>query len=147
MLIFCLGLTATVALAQTNTVEIPNPLGEQDIWGVVTRAINFLFLVCMYGGLVMIIWAGWSYITSQGDPGKAKKAMGMITSVLIGLAIVLLAKGIISFTYYIVTGNKGGVPGLNNGGSTNTNGNTDANTPYVPESTETPNLNPNLFSN
>jgi len=73
--------------------------------------------------------------------------MGMITSVLIGLAIVLLAKGIISFTYYIVTGNKGGVPGLNNGGSTNTNGNTDANTPYVPESTETPNLNPNLFSN
>lgn len=115
LLIFCLGLSATMALAEEgfDGVPIPNPLGEQDIWGVINRALNFLFIMCMYGGLIFIIWAGWTYITSQGDTGKTKKAMQMIQSVLIGITIVLLARAIIGFTYYIVTGNRGGLPNLN----------------------------------
>ncbi|MDD4784436.1 MAG: hypothetical protein PHY32_02565 [Candidatus Pacebacteria bacterium] len=53
-------------------------------------------------------------ITSQGDSGKTKDATKIITSVLIGIAVILLARFIISTVYYIVTGNPGGVPDLNN---------------------------------
>jgi heme/copper-type cytochrome/quinol oxidase subunit 2 len=144
LLIFCVGLGASVALAQTgNEVEIVNPLGEQSIWGVINRAINFLFMACLYGGMVMIIWAGWTYITSQGDAGKNKKAMQMISSVIIGIVIVLLARAIIGFTYYIVTGNKGGLPNL---GGSKTEVQNESNTPYVPESSDAPALNAELYS-
>ncbi len=117
LLVFCLGLTAVSAFAQMNEVELVDPLGGQDIWGIINRAINFLFMLCLYGGLIMIIWAGWTYITSQGDPKKTGNAVKMIQSVLIGLVIVLLAKALIGFTYYIVTGKSGGLPNLNNSSS------------------------------
>ncbi len=127
LLVLCLSLTAVSAFAQMNEVELVDPLGGQDIWGIINRAINFLFMMCLYGGLIMIIWAGWTYITSQGDTKKTGVAVKMIQSVLIGLVIVLLAKAIIGFTYYIVTGKKGGVPNLNGGSKTTQ----EENTPYT----------------
>jgi flagellar basal body-associated protein FliL len=66
--------------------------------------------------------------------------MQIITSVIIGIVIVLLAKAIISFTYYIVTGKKGGLPNLN--GNTPTS---EENKAYTPEATQTPNLDPTFF--
>ena len=143
LLVICFGFTASLVYAQTDDTkitELVNPMGEQDIWGVVNRIINVLFLACIYGGLILIIWAGWTMITSQGNPEKNKKAVQMITSVLIGLVIVLLAKAIIGFTYYIVTGKKGGVPNLN---SSTTN---EQNTPYVGEINTIPELNTNFFN-
>jgi flagellar basal body-associated protein FliL len=99
-------------------------------------------LACIYGGLIVIIWAGWSMITSQGDSGKVKKATQMITWVIVGIVVVLLARAIIGFTYYIVTGKRGGVPNLN-GTSNNTPSN---NQPYVaPEVNTVPNINNRLF--
>jgi len=53
-------------------------------------------------------------ITSQGDPKKMSNGVKIITSVLIGIVVVLLARSIISLTYYIVTGKKWGGTSSNN---------------------------------
>lgn len=144
ILVLSLGFATSFAYAQTTDdtkfTELVNPMGEQDIWGVVSRAINILFMVCIYGGLILIIWAGWTMITAQGDAGKTKKAWQMIQSVLIGLVIVLLAKAIIGFTYYIVTGKKGGIPNLNN---TKTQ---EENVPYTGQTNTIPELNKDWFN-
>jgi len=54
-----------------------------------------------------------------------------------------LARAIIGFTYYIVTGNKGGVPNLNS----SSNNATDENKPYeaAQETNTIPDINTKLF--
>jgi flagellar basal body-associated protein FliL len=44
------------------------------------------------------------YITSQGKSDKAAAAAKVVVNVLIGIAIVLLAKGIVNLTYRVLTG-------------------------------------------
>jgi len=143
VLVLCVGFVSIVhAVGETEFVELENPVGT-DLWGVINRAINILFLICMYGGLILIIWAGFTMITAQGDAGKTKKAWQMIQSVIIGIVIVLLARALIGFTYYIVTGKSGGLPGLNK----NTNVEKEENEPYIaPEGGQIQELNSNLFN-
>lgn len=145
ILILGIGFAGSIVYAEpspTEVVELENPVGD-DLWGIVNRAINVLFLICMYGGLILIIWAGWTMITAQGDANKTKKAWQMIQSVIIGIVIVLLARALIGFTYYIVTGKKGGLPGL--GGSAETQ--EEINEPYiVPQDSSIQDLNQDYFS-
>jgi hypothetical protein len=55
--------------------------------------------------------------------------------------VVLLAKAIIGFTYYIVTGKKGGIPNLNNNST-----NTSDNEVYTGETNKVPELNKDWFN-
>lgn len=47
--------------------------------------------------VVMIFWAGFKYITSQGNPDAAAGARKTAINALIGLVIVVLSTAIISF--------------------------------------------------
>jgi heme/copper-type cytochrome/quinol oxidase subunit 2 len=154
ILVVSIGFGFAFANAENNTkefVEIQNPVGENNIWGIINRLINILFIACIYGGIIMIIWAGWTMVTSQGKPEKTKAATQIIVWVLIGIVVVGLAKAMISFTYYIVTGNKSGI----NWGEQQSieNNNKDVNEIYTPEINQEngnvntiPNLNSNLLS-
>lgn len=50
-----------------------------------------------YVALGFIIWGGYLYMISSGDPGKAMSAKKTITRAIIGLLIVSLAKVIFNF--------------------------------------------------
>lgn len=55
---------------------------------------NILFQVYFWLGLVavaMIVYGGFLYTTSNGDPGKIKKAKDSILYSLIGIVVVLTA--------------------------------------------------------
>jgi hypothetical protein len=47
--------------------------------------------------VVMIIMAGYSYMTANGDPGKASKGLRTILFASIGLAVVIFAFAITNF--------------------------------------------------
>ena len=47
--------------------------------------------------VIMVIIGGFTYMTSQGDPGKTKKARDTILYGIIGLVIALLAFAIVNF--------------------------------------------------
>lgn len=114
-----------------NTYEIPNPLGEQSIIGIINRAINIMLFFAIAVGIIIIIWAGFLFITSQGDSKKAANASKVVINVLIGLAVVLLARGIIGLTYYILTGSSSSK--INSPDNTiNTNNPVNTSSPYVP---------------
>jgi len=74
---------------------IENPLGEtSDIYTLVDNIINFLFGIAILLTPIIIIYAGFVYITSAGNEEKIKTAQKIIIWALIGFAVVLLAKGI-----------------------------------------------------
>ena len=119
ILITLLLINFNVASADTPTttnngmVVLENPVGANNVWEIINRIINLMFTISLYAGLALIIWAGWTIITSQGNSEKVAGGTKIITSVLIGIVVILLARFIISVVYYVVTGKPGGVPNLN----------------------------------
>ncbi len=55
--------------------------------------------LAVFGGIavVMIAYAGFKYVTSQGNPQETAKAQNTILYTLIGLVVGILAVSIISF--------------------------------------------------
>jgi hypothetical protein len=59
--------------------------------------------------LILTIYAGFLYMTAEGDDTKAKKGLDMIKGAIIGLIIVSSAYAISSFVFGKITGNDGEV--------------------------------------
>lgn len=71
-------------------VEILNPEGK--------FYQLFLFLARLVGsfGVIMLILAGFSFVTAEGDPGKLERARQNIIWGLIGIAIAFMAHALVT---------------------------------------------------
>ena len=67
------------------------------VWTIVLNILFDLELFVGYAATVVIIYAGYKYITSNGDTGAVAKAKKALMSAVIGLAIALLAQLITNF--------------------------------------------------
>lgn len=68
-----------------------------DIGAILLAVIEILLRIGAIVAVAYIIYGGFLYITSQGEPDKAKNAQTAITNAVTGLVIALLAAGIVSF--------------------------------------------------
>lgn len=64
-------------------------------WTIVLNILHDLFAAIGYLSIALIMFGGYMYITSGGDPGKSVKARKTLTSAMIGLVLVLLANVIV----------------------------------------------------
>ena len=83
----------------TGTEEEGNGLTDK-IAGIVNAVIGVLGIVAV----VVIILGGISYMTSNGDATKVKKAKDTILYGVIGLVIVILSAAIVNFVIFKVAG-------------------------------------------
>ena len=72
------------------------------VWTIVLNLLFDLELFVGYAATVVIIYAGYKYITSSGDPGAVAKAKKALMSAVIGLAIALLAQLITNFILGVI---------------------------------------------
>jgi len=95
-----------VNLPNPNTEElvIPNPLGENSILPLINNIINWMFTFAIPIAVIMLMYAGFLYITSSGNKKQVEQAGKILMYALVGLAVIILAKGIVSATYSILTG-------------------------------------------
>lgn len=63
----------------------------------ITNILNWVYFGLGLVGVVMIVFAGFQYLTANGDPAKATNARTTIKWAVIGLAIVMLAAAITFF--------------------------------------------------
>jgi len=75
---------------------------DTTITDIINKIINFIFYIGVSIFTIMVIIAGFLFISSGGDPAKVKKAKDIILYSVVGLLIVLLAKGIISMIRLII---------------------------------------------
>ena len=100
LLIFSLFfLKINIVLGQdASTPSLINiPEISLDPFQILWNAVNWFFNFVIIFGIIFIIYAGYTYVTSGGDTGKTKKAMQILMYALIGIAIALLAKALINF--------------------------------------------------
>jgi len=76
-------------------VRLENPLEADNLWELINKLIDFIFTISLGIVPIMIIIAGFYFITAAGDLEKINTAKKMILWTLIGLIIVFCAKGVI----------------------------------------------------
>ncbi len=94
-------------------------LSTTDVRTYVSLIIRAFFGLLGLIAVVLIMYAGFLWMTAQGDEDKVKKAKGILTSAVIGLVIIMSAYAIASFIINALTGNKGGGGGSSGKSSQN----------------------------
>lgn len=71
-----------------------------DLSVLLLVGLGIIDILLRVGALIsvgFIIYAGVQYVTAQGEPDKAKRALGTIINSLVGLGITIAAAAIVSF--------------------------------------------------
>ncbi|MFH0952068.1 MAG: pilin [Patescibacteria group bacterium] len=85
------------------TLYIPNPLKCGDLLCVITDVIRiFLGLVAVFG-TAMLIWGGFTWILSAGNPERTKKGKDVVIFATVGIVIVILSWAIINYILAVVS--------------------------------------------
>lgn len=79
--------------------------GGTDLQVTIKNILSVVFAMVGVVAVIMVIVGGVSFMTSQGDMEKIKKAKNTVLFGVIGLVISLLAFAIVSF---VLTGMNGG---------------------------------------
>jgi hypothetical protein len=77
-----------------TTITVPSGEGV-DIWVILPKALNWFFNIVLIIATIMMISAGYRYITAGGDETKVKGAMNNLIYALVGVGVAVLAKGLI----------------------------------------------------
>ena len=99
---FSLQITAHylhLAAGSPLTPKLPTDLNNTptSLGGVASKVTNLLMYIIGITSVIMIIVGGFMYVTSAGNPDRAKTARATITSAVIGVILALLAFSIVHF--------------------------------------------------
>lgn len=72
--------------------NFPNDLGL-----IMLAVVEILLRIGAMVAIAYVIYGGFMYLTSQGEPDRAKNAQQTITNAIIGLIVALLATGVVAF--------------------------------------------------
>ncbi len=76
-----------------NQVNVPTITPDSAIQTILTTVYTWAGIICV----IIIIVAGFLYVTSAGNAATVKKAKDAITGAVIGLIFVMLAFAITAF--------------------------------------------------
>ena len=88
-----------------------------DLISIIGRIINIFLGLLGVIFLVLLLYAGFLYMTAAGDAEKVQKALTTIRNAVIGLVIIASAWAITSFILGFFTGNEGGLGGIGGTGA------------------------------
>lgn len=84
-----------VAPVFAESLNIPNPLGEtSDISTLVSNIIKFFIILAIPITAILVVYAGYLYITSAGNEEKIKTAQKALIWAIVGFAVVLVASSV-----------------------------------------------------
>lgn len=93
--------TLATALLNANQIGFNGPTSQKNVLLNVLNAVYFWAGVIAVG---MIIYGGFIYTISNGDPAKIKKAKDALLYSVVGLVVVLVAFTITNFVIKGVNG-------------------------------------------
>ena len=94
--------TATGGATVECYMPQPNQIGVVGMLNVIYTVTNWIFYILTLLAVLFIIYGGFTYLTSSGDPTKSAKGKSILTYAIIGLSIALLAKFVPSLVKFII---------------------------------------------
>ena len=80
-----------------SCTKLNNTANTNDLMGQANTIINVVIGVIGFVAVAFIIFGGFQYTTSAGDPGTVKQAKDTILYGIIGLVVAMLAYAIVNF--------------------------------------------------
>jgi cytochrome bd-type quinol oxidase subunit 2 len=99
------GMVSSV-LAQSGTATPPKPAGDwikgltgvsQPLESWIVTLLNWAIGLAALAAVVMLIVAGYLYITANGDENKVEKATKTLTFAIVGLVVCFIAVILVQF--------------------------------------------------
>lgn len=87
----------TLAYIITGPGIVPTGNSSSQLEKIISGAIGVLTIVSFIFFAFQIIFAGYSFLSSQGDAAKLKAARDRLTNGILGITIVVIAFGITAF--------------------------------------------------
>lgn len=88
-------------VVDADSCEIERPSGDAGIsnfiWKVALNVLEILIQIVAYASIGYIMWGGYTYMRSMGEPSNISRAKQLIQNAVIGLVLSLGAVVIISF--------------------------------------------------
>lgn len=84
--------------------EQPEITKLNDIWVIALNVVESLVSAAAYVAVGYIIWGGFKYMKSRGDPGQLVEAKNTITQAVIGLGVALASTAMVLFVQGIFNG-------------------------------------------
>lgn len=78
-------------------LTIANPLSSPNLETLANNLINFILSIIGLIALAVIIYSGFLFMTSGGNPDQVEKAKKTLTYAVAGLGVVILASAIVNF--------------------------------------------------
>src|SRR3989339_484298 len=122
-LLAILLLLPNITLAQSNimqNLDAATTAYKQDVplMQVIGSIIKIFLMLLGTIFVILLLFAGFKWMTASGDPKKVEEARDNIKNAVIGLAVVLAAYAITYFVFQAL-----GVEGFNSNGGANGGGN------------------------
>ncbi|MBP8979428.1 hypothetical protein KBG23_03045 [Candidatus Dojkabacteria bacterium] len=92
--------------AQEYISGITKGPGDTDLMAFITRLINWAIGIAALVCVIMLVFAGYSYITASGDEDKIQKATKTLTWAIVGLVVCFIAVLLVQFVLKNFLGQK-----------------------------------------
>ncbi|KKR46643.1 MAG: hypothetical protein UT82_C0009G0007 [Parcubacteria group bacterium GW2011_GWB1_40_14] len=89
----------TPAFVHAATIDITNPFKFDTFCGLIVALAQALFVISVAVGTVVIVYAGFLFMTSSGEPGKIKTAKDALFFAILGILVGVSARGIVAVIY------------------------------------------------
>ena len=77
-----------------GVIEIKNPLKTESFEVIIDNLIDFIFKIAIPIVPLMVIFSGFLFVTAGGNVAQLERAKKVLIWTVIGLAILLLSKGL-----------------------------------------------------
>lgn len=92
------GGSGTGGSVKGGSTTFTDPLGVGGISGLFDRIINDLLLLAGPIAVIMIVYAGYLFVTAADNQEQVKKAKATVKYAVIGIAVLVLSKALIYVT-------------------------------------------------
>ena len=80
-----------------DAADLPGGAGEDALIEIIGTGIKVILSILGVVLVLMIIYAGWTWMTAQDEKAKIQKAKDMLKNAVIGLLIIFAAYAIATF--------------------------------------------------
>ncbi|MCP6719427.1 MAG: peptidase inhibitor family I36 protein [Patescibacteria group bacterium] len=88
------NIASSIKVSGPAGITFDNPLAEDDFKVIINNITDFIFQISIVVVPLVIVAAGFLFVTAGGEPQQISTAKKIIIWALVGFFIVLLAKGI-----------------------------------------------------
>ncbi len=96
-LLFVVALLAPMLSLAGNVTDLTYDQLPTDVEDIINNIANALFYILISVAVIVILIAGFFFLTAAGDPGKVQTAQKMILYAVIGVIVAICSKAIVYF--------------------------------------------------